>query len=221
MKSESSRAGFTLIELLVVIAIIAILAAMLLPALQNARAKAQQTSCSGNVRQIGQANYMYVSDWNQFLPYGYCRSPGGPWYWCLGDYMGDSEIRKCPSYNGQIYSYGWNSEFTSPVPITTVAKASETLILADAARVSYPTPDDNDPTTWVSVTNCHWQMAFQGAGHWTPGSCCTSPVGARRMHTRHTGKANVLWIDGHLTSTHGREIVPFTRGDPNCLWDKL
>jgi prepilin-type N-terminal cleavage/methylation domain-containing protein len=63
------RRGFTLIELLVVIAIIAILAAILFPVFAQARAKARQTSCLSNNKQIALATLMYVQDYDETLPY--------------------------------------------------------------------------------------------------------------------------------------------------------
>ncbi len=73
------REGFTLIELLVVVAIIAILAAMLLPALSRAREQARRVTCMNNLRQIGLAIIMYANDNDDFLPLN--LSPHGYWLW--------------------------------------------------------------------------------------------------------------------------------------------
>jgi len=72
------RSGFTLVELLVVIAIIAILAALLMPALKGARERAKTVQCANNQRQIGVAFGGYLNDHDGYYPYIYAEAPFTP-----------------------------------------------------------------------------------------------------------------------------------------------
>ena len=88
LKKYSRR--FTLIELLIVIAIIAILAAILLPALQSARLRGQSANCSSNLKNIGSAAGMYGSDFDDFMP---TKCQAGEWdigFWAylVSPYLG-------------------------------------------------------------------------------------------------------------------------------------
>jgi len=86
------RTGFTLIELLVVIAIISILASMLMPVFARARAKARQTSCLNNVKQITLGLKMYGQDHDEMFPYGKTANVGIFWHQAIHPYTRNRQI---------------------------------------------------------------------------------------------------------------------------------
>ena len=116
---------FTLIELLIVIAIIAILASMLLPALNKAREKAKSTKCQSNLKQCASAQFSYAGDFDSYMPIG--GKPDGSnyksWAWRMdqaGKYLDGTGTVRCPvekpytwnvaDSNRWLYVYGMNNE---------------------------------------------------------------------------------------------------------------
>ncbi len=117
--SVQHKSAFTLIELLVVIGIIAILAALLLPALGRAKESARGAACLSNLRQIGVALQLYVDANNQRLPFMRDKSltitnefPGPDDV--LRAELGNTNVLRCPSDRQQLFettgaSYSWNN----------------------------------------------------------------------------------------------------------------
>jgi prepilin-type N-terminal cleavage/methylation domain-containing protein/prepilin-type processing-associated H-X9-DG protein len=95
------RHGFTLIELLVVIAIIAILAAILFPVFARARAKAEQTACLSNVKQVSLATQMYCSDWDHAL-----MDTASGWFPKLYPYTQNDRLFFCPAQSAETGTKG-------------------------------------------------------------------------------------------------------------------
>ena len=130
--SETGK-GFTLIELLVVIAIIAILAAMLLPALANGKQKALTTACISNLHQVGVAMKMYAEDCNALYPQSgtLLPWPSDSWVHMLYAYAPTTNVFHCPADRTSPFSYfnGIRAAYIA---------AGKKIVAVNAKRIQYP-----------------------------------------------------------------------------------
>ncbi len=197
LPSFQSVIAFTLIELLVVIAIIAILAAMLLPALQGARDKAKAIQCAGNLRQWGLALQLYLSDNGDSLP----DQDGNWWPYQAQPYFGmtpswDSTVYlakplfKCPMLNvdnTKPIGPGWGNGFSYGVNYWYLYDCYTGYNVPKISQVFSPVQ-----TIWMSESGLSTDDYYYQA-------LCPS-VPARPIDYRHANRTNVEWLDGHVTS---------------------
>ena len=181
-----NRRNFTLIELLVVIAIIAILAAMLLPALSKAREKAKQIACTNNQKQLGTAFQLYAADFDDMIvPYD--NGVGTIWTGLLYNagllksdkvWNDPSGILNCPSSSDSfMYSkFGMNSR-----PLNTLGRWLKFGQQRDSSIFHIA---DLMPATAGAMTN----------GYYIDRNDYSS---ATSMELRHNRGINVLFMDGH------------------------
>lgn len=133
---------FTLIELLVVIAIISILAALLLPALREARAYAKCTLCVNNLKQTGLAFGMYLNDSNGRLPRAWDVAGGYQTEYrkcVINDYAGGGEVAMCPNATKQVkggYHYSCNPAVMREIRAADLAIGVDTIAYQEIGRFS-------------------------------------------------------------------------------------
>lgn len=205
--ARSAKRGFTLIELLVVIAIIAILAALLSPALSQAREKARQIKCIGNLRQIGLAIVMYANDHEGYmLPNN--QADGIPGFWV--NVLSETYLQGKSGGTTWHNAFGCPSDRTPYDHIWTAAKEELSYgynnSMGDAEYYSwwpalqsrhsfkniYQVPPDTALVTEVRIdSNMSGYYMRWNVTQYDAGSLLSFP---------HTGGniANVLFLDGHV-----------------------
>jgi len=201
--------GFTLIELLVVVAIIAVLIAILLPALANAREKVKKVTCSANLRSLYQGTMMYAQANQDILPPTWISTSGDPnlnnfvsfiWPYITPDrpwYGGDTTfvqrfttgILRCPSNPvvpgppNSFISYAINHSMQY-VPLSKIEQPSRKMLLADGGG------DITDDALSGDIEFLFWPSAQRGV----------------YITNRHQATANAVNVDGHVESIAYEDI---------------
>ncbi len=214
-KSPSPLYNFTLIELLVVIAIIAILAALLLPALNTARQKGNSASCQSNQKQISLAKMAYTQDYDSYyIPSQNGDDPATPWTWRLkdGKYVSGPKVYFCIAATRILtdsYTSGKDNAIANPDTASRYSGITYGYNYYQCGgNYGSPLPADwpfasakvgmfKHPSRKIWLADARKSPTSFSGTNLIPYHISEST--SNQIHDVHEKAANILWIDGHVT----------------------
>jgi prepilin-type processing-associated H-X9-DG protein/prepilin-type N-terminal cleavage/methylation domain-containing protein len=207
-QSLKSKACFTLIELLVVVAIIAVLIALLLPSLNQARARAKDVVCMNQMKQSGLAFLMYANDYggkvHLFTNDAHAGLPEVGWHETLANnkYLNSLDVATCPSrapykYNSdkryQVYGVDVELIPSGVLDVVRMRFYFRNIEKVDSPELQAIIVDSVEPLRNGDSWSQYWIVHHYFSSAVDP----SSPAG---VHMRHNARANVLFCDGHVGS---------------------
>lgn len=211
-QSEPSRVGFTLIELLVVIAIIAILAAMLLPALSKAKENANAARCLSNLKQLQAAHVMYSNDNGETMPpiypttdsFGTSASATNSWVLGEVQYVSRDDDLK----NGVLFRYAagvgiYKCPSDRSVSLSDKLPRNRSYALNQLLAMYHPTvPDAVHKTTQVNSPSQVFTFLDENPESIEDGNFgldhAPATIWVNTPSDRHTKGCNIAYLDGHV-----------------------
>lgn len=185
MKS-SEKTSFTLIELLVVIAIIAILASLLLPALNTAKERASGTACANTLNTLGKYMFSYVEQYKNVPKY---NPPGGSWTVVFSKYIGVAQTEFV------VYKTGQRGKFSCPSRIK--MRPPSKMTQNPESSWGYNSKINSAATVMYSVARCSYpsrlMLICDGYANLGPGTNVPQQV-----YFSHNNRSNMLYMDGHV-----------------------